>query len=134
MKIFNHKAIENIIFYHKAREWNTKYQLKDKIWVFSPFMKYQIETMRRLELRYQLKIESIETKLKFKLSINKTCAWQYRTIGSTYKTHICMRNEYQLKLILFEMNAYIHTNIWVYRKCQYWYQLKEIQWYRLKQQ
>ena len=59
-------SIEIIIFYHKVREWNTKYQLKDKIRDFLPLYEIPIKTMRRLELRYQLKAKSIETRLKLK--------------------------------------------------------------------
>ena len=72
LKIFNHRATEIIIFYHKAREWKTKHQLKDRIQDFLPFHEIQTKIMRRLELRYQLKIDTIKTKLKIKLCINKT--------------------------------------------------------------
>ena len=64
-------SIEIIIFYHKVREWNTKYQLKDEIQDFLPLYEIPIKTMIRLEIRYQLKAKSIETKLKLKLIINK---------------------------------------------------------------
>ena len=68
-------SIEIIIFYHKAREWNTKYQLKNEIQDFLPLYETPIKTMIRLKLRYQLKAKSIETKLKLKLIIiNKICA------------------------------------------------------------
>ena len=70
--------IEIIILYHKVREWNTKYQLKEEIQDFLPLYEIPIKTMIRLELRYQLKTKSIETKLKLKLSINKI--------------YICMKN------------------------------------------
>ena len=55
------------IFNHKVWEWKTKYQLKDKIRVLLPLYETPTKTMRRLELRYQLKAKSIETKLKLKL-------------------------------------------------------------------
>ena len=83
--------IEIIILYHKVREWKTKYQLKDEIQDFLPLYEIPIKTMIRLELRYQLKAKSIETKLKLKLIINKICALRYRNIVSTTKTHICMK-------------------------------------------
>ena len=67
--------IEIIILYHKVREWNTKNQLKDEIQDFFPLYEIPMKTMIRLELRYQLKTKSIETKLKLKLIIiNKNCA------------------------------------------------------------
>ena len=59
-------SLEIIIFYHKVREWNTKYQLKDKIRDFLPLYEIPIKTLHRLEIKYQLKAKSIEIKLNLK--------------------------------------------------------------------
>ena len=88
---------------------------------FSPLYEIPTKHMHKLVIRYQLKIESIETKLKLKLSINKNIyVWKVLipigidTIGIEKHTYIQTYMSIQEKSILIP--------------------IEKIQWYQLKQQ
>ena len=106
----------------------TKYQLKDKIRIFSPFMKYKLKQCISL-LKYTnwklINWNMIVIK-NSSLAKIKICAQRYRDIASTNKTYRSVWKMSTNQNRWYQLKAYIHkNNIWVYNKSQNWYQLKE---------